>query len=73
MYEYELSKLRQKELLKEAEHYRIISQVKRGSSRQRKTLARGLAWWGSILSRWGRILQERFGDSGLVENSQVTN
>jgi hypothetical protein len=73
MYEYEIVKLRQKELLQEAEHYRLISQIKRGSSRQRNTLARALAWWGSILSRWGRILQERFGDSGMVENSHVAN
>ncbi len=73
MYQYENHKFRHEEFLQEAERYRLISQVKRQSSGRRISLAPTLFWWGSKLSKWGSVLQERFGDPGMVEDSRVTN
>jgi hypothetical protein len=73
MYHYQDSKLRQEEILREAERYRLISQFKRRPSGRNISLAATLAWWGSKLINWGHFLQERFGDQGLAEESRVTN
>jgi hypothetical protein len=73
MHQYGNLKFRHEEFLQEAERYRLISQVKRQSSGRRISLAPTLFWWGSKLSKWGYVLQERFGDSGVVKKSRVTN
>ena len=71
MHQYENLKFRHEEFLQEAERYRLISQVKRQSSGRRISLAPTLAWWGNKLSKWGHVLEEKFGDSGAVEKSRV--
>ena len=74
MHQYENLKFRHEEFLQEAERYRLISQVNRQSSGRRISLAPTLAWWGSKLCRWGgHVLQERFGDPGMVEETRVAN
>jgi hypothetical protein len=73
MHQYENLKFRHEAFLQEAERYRMISQFSRGSSRRRISLYPTLAWWGSKLSRWGHVLEERFSDQGMVEDSRVTN
>jgi hypothetical protein len=73
VHQYEFQNLRQEELLAEAERYRLISLANQRSSNQRNFLATALAWWGSKLSRWGGVLQERFGDTVIVEDTRVIN
>jgi hypothetical protein len=70
MYSYEFYRIRQEEILQEAEKQRLISQVNRKPSRRKISLAPTLVWLGSKLYRWGYILQERFGASA---KSRVTN
>lgn len=73
MDQYELFRIHQKELLEEAERYRIISITKQQSTPRGNYLAAGLSWWGGRLIRWGNVLQERFGDSVMVENTRAMN
>jgi hypothetical protein len=53
---------RHKELLREAERYRLVCQVlaERGT-RDRGGWYRALAWLGRRLVAWGQRLQERYG------------
>ena len=60
--EYQM-RARYEELLREAEYYRLISQVKQQSPRRRQPFGLALAWLGRCLRRWGDLLLERFGDT----------
>ena len=62
---------RQKELLREAAHYRLISQVQRRSARRKYSYGLALAWLGSRLCKWGSLLQERFSDTETIAPSQA--
>jgi hypothetical protein len=73
MYQYDILNLRQQELLAEAEKDRLISSARKGIPGRQKFLASALAWWGNKLSHWGQILQDRYGNSGLMEKTRLTN
>jgi hypothetical protein len=61
---------RHKELLKDAERYRLISLAKRHQVRTFPYYARSLAWLGSRMCSWGNLLESRFGDQSAFSNSQ---
>ena len=52
---------RQKELLREAERYRLARQVLAERGRRDRAWVRALAWLGRRLVAWGQGLQERYG------------
>jgi hypothetical protein len=52
---------RYKELLREAERYRLVRQVRTGHERRHLFYRQALAWLGRRLIAWGWRLQERYG------------
>jgi hypothetical protein len=54
---------RQEEYLKEAARYRLISKAKPGTAKLTVFYAPALTWLGALLSRWGNLLQEQFGNA----------
>lgn len=66
-----LAKVHQEELLREAAHYRLISQVQLRSARRTYSYGLALAWLGSRLYKWGNLLQERFSDTETIAPSQA--
>ena len=68
-----LMKVRHEELLREAAHYRLISQAKRGSVKRKYSYGKALVWLGSRLCKWGSLLQERFGDAEMTTPPQAAN
>ncbi len=62
--DYVVARRHSEELIREAEHYRLISSVKRNNTPQGKRLAsHAIKWLADQLIRWGSLLQERYGDS----------
>lgn len=68
-----LMKIKQEEFLREAARDRLISEARRGSVRRKYSYVKALVWLGSYLCKWGNLLQERFGNTGMVTPSQPTN
>ncbi|MFC2053568.1 hypothetical protein ACFLV7_04610 [Chloroflexota bacterium] len=66
-----LAKVHQEELLREAAQYRLIAQAQRRSPRRKYSYSPALAWLGSLLCRWGNLLQERFSDPEIIAPSQA--
>jgi hypothetical protein len=66
-----LIRSRQEELLKEAARYQLINQAQQRSARQKYSLRPVLTWLGGFLCKWGNLLQERFGDVGMVTPCQA--
>ncbi len=58
-----LMRLRQEELLQEAERYRLISLAQKNAPRGNQPYRRVLVWLGSKLSDWGSQMQARFGET----------
>ena len=52
---------RNKELLREAERYRLVRQVLAERGRRDRAWVQALAWLGRRLVAWGQRLQERYG------------
>jgi hypothetical protein len=69
-FEDELMRLRQEQLLKEAEDSRLIAQLTGRSSRRGSVYALAFAWLGIRLCRWGTLLQERFEVAETASTSQ---
>lgn len=63
---------RHKELLEEANRHRLISQYNQRSSKRKSIFTRTLIWWGSLLIKAGLFLQNRFGETVVVEKTRVT-
>ena len=51
---------RNKDLLHEAERYRLVRQALLARRRQGRFYCRALIWFGQRLIDWGRHLQERY-------------
>lgn len=67
MYHLEyLMRDRQKEILREVARYRLLAQAQQGPPRRKHLYALVLNYLGTRLSKWGSILQERFGDAEMV-------
>jgi hypothetical protein len=54
---------RQEEYLKEAARYRLISQARQRTASLTVFYAPALTWLGALLSKWGNLLQEQFGEA----------
>ena len=52
---------RHKDLLREAERYRLVRQVLAERGTRDRAWVRALAWLGRRLVAWGQRLQERYG------------
>ena len=52
---------RYKELLREAERYRLVRKVRAGREKRHLSYRQALAWLGRRLIAWGWRLQERYG------------
>ena len=52
---------RNKDLLREAEHYRLVRQALAGRERRERFHCKVLSWLGRRLVAWGVRLQERYG------------
>jgi len=52
---------RHKDLLREAERYRLVHQVLAERGTRDRAWVRALAWLGQRLVAWGQRLQERYG------------
>jgi hypothetical protein len=61
-FDEELMRLHREKLLKEAEGSRLIAQTRQRSSQRRYHYAVAFTWLGIRLSRWGELLQKRFGE-----------
>ena len=68
-----LIRYHREKLLKEAERARLISQVRRHSTRQGVSYTSAFAWLGGRLCHWGTRLEQRFGDDETVILSQPMN
>jgi hypothetical protein len=54
------------DLLREAEHERLVREALKGRPKNQNAWCKGLGWLGSCLSAWGRQLQERYGTTVVV-------
>jgi hypothetical protein len=63
-------RMRQEELLAEAERARLIQKAKRRPVKAFPFYARSLAWLGSILCNLGSLLGKRFAAEAAVNHSQ---
>ncbi len=70
--EYQIN-TRYEELIKEAENYRLISQVKGRSLRRKQPYSQILFWLGRSLHKWGHLLLDRFSDADTDTLPQVIN
>ncbi len=52
---------RRKDMLREAEHDRLVRLARPARPRRARFYGRALAWMGRQLIAWGRRLQERYG------------
>jgi hypothetical protein len=69
----EYMKMRQKELLDEAERYRMTSKVKSFHGRPQPNYARVMSWTGSLMLKLGTWLTIRFGDKTVIAQSGVVD
>jgi len=65
-----LMRIRQEEILTQAENNRLVAQAKRRSPRRRSYSGRALTWLGNRLIKWGEYLQLRFGDAKKISQPQ---
>ena len=63
-------RMRQEELLAEAERARLIKKAKRSPVKAFPFYARSLAWLGSLLCNLGSLLSKRFADEAAINHSQ---
>jgi len=52
---------RSRELLRQAEHERLLRQILGSRNQQHRLYRRALSWLGSRMVDWGQGLQERYG------------
>jgi len=64
-----LVRTRHEELLAEAERARMVSLAFRSSRKKKSVYGVLLNWMGSVLCKWGDLLQERFGEQEVVDQS----
>ena len=69
IHEY-LIRIRQDEILAEAERSRLINEAKRRPVKVFSFYARSLAWLGGILINFGSLLEKRFGKENVINHSQ---
>ena len=62
---------RHKDLLREAERYRLVRQVLAERGRGDRAWYRALAWLGRRLVAWGQRLQERYGAAAAAVHPSV--
>ena len=72
-FDAELMRLRQEQLLKDAENSRLIAQIRKCSPRRAPVYRLAFAWLGMRLCRWGNLLQERFETAETTSPSQSMN
>jgi hypothetical protein len=70
LYHEYFMRMRQEELLAEAERARLIQKAKRHPVKAFPFYARSLAWLGGILSNLGSLLEKRFADEAAINHSQ---
>ena len=70
LYHEYFMRMRQEELLAEAELARLIKKAKRRPVRAFPFYARSLAWLGGILCNLGSLLGKRFADEAAINHSQ---
>ena len=66
----DLMRIRQEEILSQAEYNRLVAQAKRRSPRRWSYSGRALTWLGNRLIKWGEHLQLRFGDAKKISQPQ---
>jgi hypothetical protein len=66
-----LAQERRKDLLREAEHYRLITLAQSNTPKRKRSIERWLASLGTRLCVWGGQLQKRFGETE-AENTAST-
>jgi hypothetical protein len=64
---------RHKELLREAERYRLVRQVLAERRPRDRAWVRALAWLGRRLVAWGQRLQERYGAAAAAVHPVVSH
>jgi len=64
-----LVRIRHEEMLAEAERVRMVSMAIRSSSKKKSYYGVALNWVGNLFCKLGGLLQERFGDQKLVDQS----
>jgi len=64
-----LVRTRHEELLAEAERARMVSLAFRSSRKKNSVYGVLLNWVGSLLCKWGDLLQERFSEQEVVDQS----
>ncbi len=69
----EFMRVRQGELLAEAENNRLLVLAKRKPGTAISMSARLLVWFGGLLRRWGCRLEERFSVDVCVNQAQSVN
>ena len=69
----EFMRVRQGELLAEAERSRLLAISRRNSVTVTSTSARFLVWIGGLLRMWGCRLEERFSVDVCVNQAQSVN
>jgi hypothetical protein len=61
MFQFEyLLKLKNRELQKEIETYRLLALAQRGQPKRRRSYCQMLFWIGTKLSGWGERLREKY-------------
>lgn len=58
-----IARERRQDLLRDAEHYRLIALAQSNTPQKRRSLRRWLASLGTRLCIWGGQLQKRFGET----------
>jgi hypothetical protein len=64
---------RHKELLGQAERYRLVLQVLAERGTRDRAWVRALAWLGQRLVAWGQRLQERYGAAAAAVHPAVSH
>ena len=70
LYHEYFMRMRQEELLAEAERARLIKKAKRRPVKAFPFYARSLAWLGGILCNLGSLLGKRFAEEAAINHSQ---
>ena len=65
--------LRQRELIDEAERYRLASKVKNSPGRPNHNYARVMNWIGSQMLKLGTWLTMRFGEKTIIAQSGIVD
>lgn len=67
----EFMRVRQKEILDEADRRRLISRVKYSPGRSKIQYAKVMTWIGGIFLNLGTSLTERFADKTIIAESGI--